>query len=444
MRRADPADHTAVDFLPDADEIEQRPLPLLARLTLHLMLACLVAFLVWADLSEVDVVVTAKGQLVTPLPNIAVQPSETSTLQTIDVRVGQVVHKGDRLAGLDPTYSEADEAQLSTRLDSLERQVAALDAALQGKDLEPGALGSADSSIQSQLSAERLSNYGSETRRQQESIAHLRTSIAGAQQDERAMRERVRVLTQLETMTQDLVDKHLAVESRLLDTRDRLLEARRGMELAHNRQAELDRQLSGAIAENAAYASNWRERLLEELLTVSRERDAARDQLQKASRRHSLVVLTAPADAVVLEMGKISVGSVVREAEPLFTLVPLSDRLEADVQIDASDIGYLRMKDAVTIKIDAFPFQRHGTLAGRIKLISQDAFHREPGSSAAFENYYRARVVPGKQPLKNLPAGARLLPGMTVTAEMVVGKRSVLSYMLWPLTKGFGESIREP
>ncbi len=443
-RKLAPVEGTAIDFLPDADEIERRPLPLLARLTLHLLALALLGFLVWADLSEIDVIVTAKGHLSTPLPNIVVQPTETSTVQSIDIRVGQVVHKGDRLASMDPTYSEADEAELRTRLDSLERQSAALDAALAGKDLPALARATADSDIQTRLSIERLSSFGSGLRKQQEAISRLNSSIASAQNDERSMRDRVKVLTQLETMTADLVDKKLAVTSRLLEVRDRLLEAQRGMDTARNRQVELHRELDGIAAEKAAFAASWREKLLQELLTTSRERDSVRDQLAKATRRHSLVVLTAPADAVVLDMAKVSIGSVVREAEPFFTLVPLSDALEADIQIDASDIGYLRLKDKVSIKIDAFPFQRHGALHGRLSTISQDAFKREPGSGSGAENYYRARVVLGKAKLKAMPGDAKLLPGMTLTAEMVIGKRSVMSYMLWPLTKGLQESIREP
>ena len=438
------ASSTQIDFLPDADEIERLPLPLVARLTLHLLLAALAGFLLWAYVSEVDVIVTAKGRLVTPLPNIVVQSTETSTIQTIDVRVGQVVRKGQQLASLDPTYSEADEAQLQTRLDSLERQLAELDGALAGKGVPSIALASGDSTIQSRLSTERLSGYDSEQRKQSEGVARLRSAILTAQHDERAMADRVRVLTQLETMTADLVDKKLAVSSRLLEVRDRLLEAERGRDMAQSRQVELNRELSGIVAEKAAWSAGWRQKILEELLSVSRERDAVKDQLAKASRRHSLVVLTAPADAVVLDSGKLSVGSVVREAEPFFTLVPLGDVLEADVQIDATDIGYLHHKEKASIKLDAFPFQKHGTLEGHLTTVSQDAFHREPGSGAGAENYYRARLSLAGSHLKNLPSDTKMLPGMTLTAEMVVGKRSVMSYLIWPLTKGFGEAIREP
>ena len=160
-----------MDFLPDADEIERRPLPQMARITVHLLIAALLSFFVWAWISEVDLIVTAKGRLVTPLPNIVVQPLETSIVQTIEVRAGQVVRKGDRLATLDPTFAQADGSQLKSKLDSLNTQWASLDAELSGERMERSAAESPDSKIQSRLSKERQSSYQSQNRRQTESIA---------------------------------------------------------------------------------------------------------------------------------------------------------------------------------------------------------------------------------------------------------------------------------
>lgn len=194
----------------------------------------------------------------------------------------------------------------------------------------------------------------------------------------------------------------------------------------------------------AAYETGWRQKMLEEMLSVSRERDAISDQLQKSNLRQSRVVLTAPADAIVLEVAKFSPGSIVKEAEPFFTLVPISDTLEADVQIDSMDIGYIKMGSQALVKIDAFPFQKHGLLEGTLRTISKDAFRRDANVSAGLEAYYAGRISLGASTLQDLPPNAVLLPGMTLTAEILVGKRSVLSYLLWPLTKAAKESIREP
>ena len=437
------AEHAAIDFLPDADEIERRPLPRAARITMHLLVAAMVCFLVWSAVSQVDLVVTARGRLVTPLPNIIVQPLETSIIQTIEARVGQVVRKGDRLATLDPTFVQADESQLRSRLSSLNTQLASFEAELSRKLAVAQDTPTQDGQIQSRLSTERQATYASQLRRQSESVARLRSALQSAREDERALALRVQGLQEMETMTSDLVSKQLAVKSRLLEARDRLMEAVRAKELSRNRQIELGRELAAVEAEKSSFETGWRQKLLEEMLVVSRERDAVSDQLQKTNRRQSLVVLTAPADSVVLDIAKLSAGSIVKEAEPFFTLVPIGDVLEAEVQVASQDIGYLKIGDPVRAKLDAFPFQKHGMLIGKLRTISQDAYRKE-GSNASTDAYYSSRVEITRYTLDNMPAHARLLPGMTVTSELVVGKRSVLSYLFWPLTKAMNESIREP
>ncbi|WP_418319358.1 HlyD family type I secretion periplasmic adaptor subunit [Piscinibacter sakaiensis] len=438
------AAHAAIDFLPDADEIERRPFPRVTRMMLHLLLAAMLCFVVWAAVSKVDLVVVAQGRLVTPLPNIVVQPLETSIIQTIDVRAGQVVRKGDRLATLDPTFAQADESQLRNRLSSLNTQLAAIEGELSRKMPAAQDVPTQDGQIQSRLSSERQATYASQLRRQSESIARLRSALETARQDEQALALRVQGLQEMERMTDDLVSKKLAVTSRLLDARDRLMEAERARELARNRQIELRRELSAVEAEKSSFETGWRQKLLEEMLAVSRERDAVNDQLQKANRRQSMVVLTAPADAVVLDVVKLSAGSIVKEAEPFFTLVPIGDVLEAEVQVGSQDVGYLKIGDHVRAKLDAFPFQKHGMLTGSLRTISQDAYRKDERARPGPDGYYSTRVAFTTYALDNMPAHARLLPGMAVTAEMVVGKRSVLSYLFWPLTKAMNESIREP
>lgn len=168
------------------------------------------------------------------------------------------------------------------------------------------------------------------------------------------------------------------------------------------------------------------------------------EQLQKADKRNKLVVLSSPTDAVVLEIAKLSQGSVVQAAEKLFTLVPLGAELEAEVQIDSLDVGYVKVGDMAHIKLDAYPFQKHGALDAKLRMVSEDAFRREAVAGSGMDAFYVGRVSLLGARLKKMPEHAKLLPGMTLTAEIVVGKRSVISYLLWPLTKAMNESLHEP
>jgi HlyD family secretion protein len=435
---------TIVEYLPDADEIERSPVPRYAQLTLQVLVLALVVFLLWAVLSQVDQVVVARGRLVNPLPNVVVQPLETAIVKSVEVRVGQVVKQGDTLAVLDATFVQADETQLQARLQSLETQIGGLRAELAGDAELAKVPNNADEKLQAELLRERRASYRAQQLRLSENLSKLRAALATNRNDQQLVLSRLRSIKEIETMQEKMVAQKYAAPLQLLEAQQRSQEVQRDLELARNREQEIRRELASLEAEKLAFEKNWRQRSMEELLTVTRERDALQQQLQKADKRSQLVTLLAPQDAVVLEIAKLSPGSVVQAAETFFTLVPLNTVLEAEVEIDSADVGYIKLGHPVRVKLDAFPFQRHGTLDATVRTISQDAFKRNPGAPGAADAYYLSRLTLEVGGLKNMMESSRLLPGMTLNAEVVVGERSIMSYLAWPVTKGLNEAVREP
>jgi len=437
-------DQTEIDFLPDADAIERGPLPRFVQLTLHLLVLTLVGFIVWASVSPIDKVVIAHGRLVNPLPNIVLQPLDTSIIQSIDVRVGQIVRKGQLLATLDPTFSAADESQLRIRLDSLNNQAAGLRAELGGKAGSTEA-GSDDARLQQQLSLERRGNYEAQKSKMDQNIARLRAGLETNKHDQVVLAQRVKSLREVEAMQEQLVAENFGAKMHLLEARDRRLEVERDMDMQRNKAVEMASELASVQAERAAFERSWRQKAMEDLLSATRDRDGINEQLSKADKRLKMVQMVAPADGVVLEIAKFSVGSVIREAEQMFTLVPLGAELEAEVQIDSVDIGFIKTGMPAHIKVDAFTFMKHGMLEGKVRTVSQDSFKRDTAdkNGGGLDTYYLSRI-PYTGALKKVAPGTQLLPGMTVSAEIVVGQRTVMSYLLYPLTRALDESIREP
>jgi HlyD family secretion protein len=346
------------------------------------------------------------------------------------------------LATLDPTFTAADETQLRMRLESLDTQAAGLRAELSGKPTISGGKGD-DAQLQAQLSNERKANYEAQKTKMDQNIARLKAGLETNKHDQLILAQRVKSLREVEAMQEQLMAEQFGAKMHLLEARDRRLEVERDMDLQRNKAIEMARELAAAESERAAFEKSWRQKSMEDLLNATRERDGINEQLTKADKRHKAVQMVAPADGVVLEIGKLSVGSIVREAEPLFTLVPLGAELEAEVQIDSMDVGFIKQGAAVHLKVDAFNFQEHGMLEGKVRFISQDSFKRDAADKGSgLDQYYLSRI-PYTGKLRNTK-GAQLMPGMTVTAEVVVGHRTVMSYLLFPLTRAMNESIREP
>ena len=435
---------TVIEFLPDADEIESSPLPASARITLHVLVAALLAFVLWASFSELDRIVSAHGRLITPLPNIVVQPLETSIIQSIEVKIGQVVKKGTRLATLDPTFTQADESQLRNQLHSLETQSKSLEAELAGNKTQNDENTDADSQLQAKLSIERQANYQAQLTKIDENIARLQATLATNRNDQKMLSEQLKSLQEIESMQEKMAARNFGTRALLLEAQQKRQEVERNLQLAKNHEQEIKRELASLEADKIAFKKGWRQKTMEEMLTTSRDRNSVAEQLQKADKRHRLVELISPADAVVLDIAKLSIGSVAQGGAIIFTLVPINTELEAEVQIDAMDVGYVKLGDTSRLKLDAFPFQRHGTLEGEVYTISEDAFRKETDPGQSMDAFYKSRIKLTHIQLRKMPKQARLLPGMTITAEIVVGKRSVMSYLLWPLKRAIEESMQEP
>jgi multidrug efflux pump subunit AcrA (membrane-fusion protein) len=148
-------------------------------------------------------------------------------------------------------------------------------------------------------------------------------------------------------------------------------------------------------------------------------------------------------------VGKVSSGSVAGSGtqgvgqDPLFTLVPLDAPVEADVNVSARDIGFIKIGDPVQLKLDAYRFVRHGTAKGVIKTISEGSFTTDDNNTPV-EPYFKVRVTVKEVHLRNVPPDFRLIPGMTLAGDIMVGRRTILSYLVEGGMRTGSEAMREP
>jgi HlyD family secretion protein len=437
-----------LEVQPDAEEIKEKPVPPRIRWVLYVIVTGFALAVTWAALFKVDRIVVGEGNLVTTSPTIVVQPMTTAAIRSIKVAVGDVVEKGQILAVMDPTFAGADLDRLTQQGTAYGAQIRRIRAELDKKNFTPLAREGEDGRLQARLFSQRKLIYGQRRKLSREKIGALEARLALNKVQQQGKEKQARLLRDIEGTVGKMPKKDADYRLRLLDAqRNRFLTANEAQSLEAEAQV-IAHELAQAGSEWRSFVAQWSGELMEQEVQLRTELEKINEEIRKARRLHELVELRAPEEAVVLNLADRSVGSIIQQAEAFITLVPLDAALEARVNIQSKEIGRIRTGDTARVKLDAFPFQRHDTLPGKVRVISENAFQspREEEQTQTTEPpaVYRVRIGLMSTQLRNVPQGFRLMPGMKARAEIKVGQRPVITYFLYPIIRAFDESLREP
>jgi len=440
-----------LEYQPDAVEIEDSPVPGTVRWVLYLILASLIAALAGAIIFKVDRVVVAAGKLITTSPTIVVQPLNTATIRSIEVQVGDVVEKDQLLATFDSTFASADLSQLTRQQLTLSAQIRRVQAELKNRPFSAKKPEGDDGLLQAQIFRQRKVVLDSNRKTYDHRIAALQAELSLNTVKSQGKKEQLKLLRDMEGATARLPQNGI-------DYRIRVLEAQKSRFFTaseiDNLLAEnlvIKNELKQAGSEWQRFVEERNAELMEQEVQLRNELEKVTEEISKARRLHDLVSLRAPANGIVLQMIKRSVGSIIQQAEPFFILVPLNSTIEVEVEVKSRDIARIRIGDSARVKLDAFPFQRHGTLPGQVRVISEDASDADNsggisgrGKQQSADSFYRTRIELLSTGLRDVVDGFRLMPGMKVRTEIKIGRRSIITYFLYPIIRAFDESLREP
>src|SRR5205807_1654650 len=188
------------------------------RATLYVLVAVIIVAGIWAAVAKVDRIVVAPGKLVTTASTMVVQPLETSVVRSLDARVGDIVRKGDALATLDPTFSEADAGQLRGKIKSLAAQIGRLDAELDDRPYEPKVLDD-EARLQSTIWTRRIEQNKAKLASFNQQIRHVEAEMATKSADRGALEVRLGVAKDLEGMRAFLMQKEIGSKVNFLDAK---------------------------------------------------------------------------------------------------------------------------------------------------------------------------------------------------------------------------------
>ena len=433
------------EFLPAAEEIVETPAAPLGALVIWLVTLLLIVAFAWSYFGRIDIVAVANGKISTEGSTKIIQPAVSGVVKSINVHEGQRVKKGETLLALDKTTAEKDVATANQSLNAarVERDIlwrlavgGNTDDIINNADLpdEAKAMLRQFASSQTALSAARqqavngmISNYQQQLQLNQQAKNQLETNAQNLKNRKAEIEKRLpnanpvdklRLQNELSNIDQRIA----SADSAVLGQNQQLLQSQSALTQAQNQSQTQTAEINSAF-NNQIIASEKRIIELE-------------NNLVKAKQILAQTTITAPVDGTVLSLTVKTIGGVVNAGQQLAQIVPEKVPLYVDAALDNQDVGFVKPGQRVVVKVATYPFQRYGYLEGTVENISPDAIQDDKKGLI-----YKAKIKlnDDKSSKQNQ---LKLLPGMSVSAEITTGQRRIIEFFLDPLMTKVDESLK--
>ncbi len=411
-----------------------------------LLLCVILGFIV-----HLDIVVSGTGVVSPVSGQIYVSPFNTGIIKKVNVRPGDFVKKGQSLATLDPTFTQADLTQLQEHLASDEATVAREEAEVSDR---PFAVSNTDHvwTLQQGIYLKRQGDYWGNVHNFDNQISATEALVAQYDSDTRKYTDRLKIASNVEHIYQPMLDKGYVSQLQLMAATDSRTEMSRLLADA-TQQAESNRATVLALkSQREAYIQKWHSDTGAQLILDKNDLDTTRDSLTKAQKNEDLVSLDAPEDSIVIAVGKVSPGSTYAgggqdaigvTSQPLFTLMPINAPLFADIMVQTNDAGFVRPGQSVNLLLDAYRFTEYGMVKGLVESVSENSFTTDQNNTPVVP-YFKVHVKITEVKLHHVPQSFRLLPGHTLTGDVLVGRRTIMSYIVEGIMRQTSTAMREP
>ncbi len=442
------------EFLPAALEIMDTPPRPLGRAILWVIVLASGAAITWAALSQVDIVAVSEGRVIPRGRLQSVETAETGIVRALNVREGDRVTQGMVLVELDPTDADADADASRKELATARLQRARARTLLQYSagdtwkiDAEGLAPGVTDA--ETSLVSARIRAHEAEFASLQEKLNGAEAARRQAETEVRRIDETLPIINQQLASRRELAANGYApmVQVQELEEKATALRFERSVQIDEIAKAENQSEM--IRRDVAAHAQTFRAEAAAELSEAESVLATRGDLLAKAEKRESLQRMTAPVTGTVQEISITTIGEVVEPGQPIVTIVPEGAELIVEAFLLNRDAGFVKINQDAIIKLEAYPFMRYGYLEGEVEHVSPDAIVDEQRGLVfpVRVKITRARLR-GDGALASLNADsddyhALLSPGLSAAVEIKTGTRSVLSYLLSPVTRSVQEAGRE-
>ena len=390
------------DFMPSLLEIIERPAHKAGTVIILGVFTLLIAAIIWACLSEIDVVITSSGSI-QPVGNLnVVQSYANGSVKAINITEGDYVEKDDVLIELDTQSLDIDAEQLDSQKKILEAQQKIYTKIKDGE----------------KLSEIKIDDYDDE----------LKTYIQSILDNDKSYHN---TLDNLEKDKENADLNHQIAQIQLEEYEANGTEREAEMQELMVQQYELAKDQADVKIKDTKtqYSSQVNSKLSE----ISGQLDEIETNLEKYSLSKDYQYITAPVSGHINSINVNTIGAAVTSAQELVTIVPDNTPVEMVCYVKNMDIADVEIGMETEIKLEAYPYNKYGTVKGKVKYISPSAFVSEQMGSV-----YLVKIE-----ITDKHDDIDIISGLSGSVEIKTDKRTVMDYFLEPIKKGFGESLKE-
>ncbi len=435
-------DRNDVEFMSELEGAAHLKPGFAAQLLLWTIAAFFAWAVIWAAVSHVEERVRGMGQVMPSSDIQIVQSLEGGILTDILVTEGSRVSKGQELLRIDDIQFASEGRGIEAQMMGLQAKQARLKAEATGQDF---ALDEALTKKYPDIAANEEKLYRSR-------LAELKTALAIIDDEERAASanlseikasigkfSRSKELLQQElSIARRLVEKKAMPEIEKLRLERELNEVSGNLSSAHQSQQSLEARLSAARRKKDEKTGALRSQALGELNDVEAKIAAIGENLKSVEDKVRRTGMKSPVDGIVHRLHVKTVGGVIQPAQKLVEIVPVADDLMIRAKISPADVAFLKPGQAVRVSITAYDPQIYGTLEGKLERIGADTV--EDGEGNVF---FEIDVRTAKNYLDSDTAPLPIAPGMVAETDVIVGKRTILTYLMKPILRAKDRALTE-
>jgi HlyD family type I secretion membrane fusion protein len=436
VRRSDALSHTAM--------VEETGASRYTRAALALGSLLVAVIITWSALTQLDEVASGQGEILPEQPIVMIQHLEGGIVSKVAVKDGDLVEKDQLLLELRAESVVSELQQLRAREAALDFRAQRLRAFVTGEKLALASndvLGRFDDLVKEEIAVLKLQEQTRELQRSmiERQIEQKRSQMGVIKENEASLRKQLVTVTESLGLRDEGNKKGVVSRALYLQTRrehERLLgdvaEVMGQIGKIEQELAEAKVKLAEHDARASSEAMNERGKVLGELAQVRESLTKVEDRMRRLQVRSPIRgyvkgLRISAADAVITTDGK-----------PVMEIVPADSPLVVEARISTRDIGHVRVGQAVKVRVDTYDFARYGAIPGTVQSLSAATYLDKEGRP-----YFRATISLTRAHVGSAAQTLPVSPGMTVSADVVTGTKSVLAYLTKPVYVSMNSALRE-